>query len=85
MLGFSFFFNADGDNANKSLDFKLVGYIGIINVPVTIWAFVLFDKSRLKKKHPRLKKYTFSRLLLLAFIGFVIMVVAGFVIANVPI
>lgn len=79
------FFNADGDNANKSLGFKLVGYIGIINVPVTIWAFVLFDKSRLKKKHPRLEKYTFSRLLLLAFIGFVIMVVAGFVIANVPI
>ncbi|MDO4841316.1 MAG: serine/threonine-protein kinase [Phoenicibacter congonensis] len=78
-------FNANGEFANRSLTYRLVADIGIIIVPVTIWAFVLFDKSRLKKKHPRLEKYTFGWLLLLAFIGFVIMLAAGFITAYAPI
>ena len=65
------------EQLSHTLAFRIVGYVGIVAIPCTIFYFVLLDKARLKEKFPKLRCLTWKKLLLLLLIGIVIMMLSA--------
>lgn len=66
--------------ASHSPAYRSVGYIGITGVPLTIYCFVILEKSKLKEKFPILKKCNRKTLITLCFVAFFMMVVCAIII-----
>ena len=66
--------------ASHSPAYRSVGYIGITGVPLTIYCFVILEKSKLKKRFPFMKKCNGKTLLTLCFVAFFMMVISAIII-----
>ena len=62
------------EQLTKTLEYRIVAYVGIIAIPFTIFYFVLLDKARLKEKFPKLECLTWKKLALLVLFAVLIMV-----------
>ena len=69
----------DDQGLQYSLAARIVGYFGCVAIPVSAWAFVLMDKSRLKQRYPWMQKLTLKWLIFITVLSFLFMLIAGFI------